>query len=247
VVQADAHEQLGDLKEAARWLDKVPAERTDLALLVRRASLMARQGQVDAGLALVKNGAARGNPDARARLLAQTQVLRDAGRQQAAFDLLGAAVKQSPEDSGLIYEQAMLAEQLKQYDTMETLLREVMRLKADDAQAYNALGYSLAERGVRLDEALKLIQQAMSLAPDDPFILDSLGWVYSDRAGPPTRSSCSSSPTQRARTPRWPPIWARCCGPGPARRGAALLARGAAARTDNPALRETLQRLKVKL
>jgi tetratricopeptide (TPR) repeat protein len=178
VVQADAHEQLGDLKEAARWLDKVPAERTDLALLVRRASLMARQGQVDAGLALVKNGAARGNPDARARLLAQTQVLRDAGRQQAAFDLLGAAVKQSPEDSGLIYEQAMLAEQLKQYDTMETLLREVMRLKADDAQAYNALGYSLAERGVRLDEALKLIQQAVSLAPDDPFILDSLGWVY---------------------------------------------------------------------
>jgi tetratricopeptide (TPR) repeat protein len=248
VVQADAHEQLGDLKEAARWLDKVPAERTDLALLVRRASLMARQGQVDAGLALVKNGAARGNPDARARLLAQTQVLRDAGRQQAAFDLLGAAVKQSPEDSGLIYEQAMLAEQLKQYDTMETLLREVMRLKADDAQAYNALGYSLAERGVRLDEALKLIQQAMSLAPDDPFILDSLGWVYyrQGRAADALKllqQSYAARPHAEVATHLGEVLWAL----GQHDEALRYWREAQRRERDNPALRETLQRLKVKL
>lgn len=219
-----------------------------MALLVRRASLMARQGQVDAGLALVKNGAARGNPDARARLLAQTQVLRDAGRQQAAFDLLGSAVKQTPEDSGLIYEQAMLAEQLKQYDTMETLLREVMRLKADDAQAYNALGYSLAERGVRLDEALKLIQQAVSLAPDDPFILDSLGWVYyrqgrADDALKLLRQSYAARPHAEVATHLGEVLWAL------GRHDEALRYWREAQRRerDNPALRETLQRLKVKL
>ncbi|MCO5977207.1 tetratricopeptide repeat protein [Ideonella oryzae] len=248
VVQADAHEQLGELKEATRWLDKVPAERTDLALLVRRASLMVRQGQVEAGLALVKNGAARGNPDARARLLAQAQVLRDAGRQQAAFDLLGEAVKQSPEDSGLVYEQAMLAEQLKQYDAMEALLREVIRLKADDAQAYNALGYSLAERGVRLDEALKLIQHAVELAPDDPFILDSLGWVYfrqgrADEALKLLKQSYAARPHAEVATHLGEVLWAM------GQRDEALRYwREAQQRErDNTALRETLQRLKVKL
>jgi Flp pilus assembly protein TadD len=174
-------------------------------------------------------------------------VLRDAGRQQAAFDLLGAAVKQSPEDSGLIYEQAMLAEQLKQYDTMETLLREVMRLKADDAQAYNALGYSLAERGVRLDEALKLIQQAMSLAPDDPFILDSLGWVYY-RQG---RAADALKLLQQSYAAR-PHAEVATHGRGAVGLGqhdeALRYWREAQRRErDNPALRETLQRLKVKL
>ena len=248
VVQADAHEQLGELKEAARWLDKVPADRTDLALLVRRASLMVRQGQVDAGLALVKNGAARGNPDARARLLAQAQVLRDAGRQQAAFDLLGEAVKQSPEDSGLVYEQAMLAEQLKQYDTMETLLREVIRLKSDDAQAYNALGYSLAERDLRLDEALKLIQHAVALAPDDPFILDSLGWVYfrqgrADEALKLLQQSYAARPHAEVATHLGEVLWAL------GQRDEAMRYWREAQRRerDNTALRETLQRLKVKL
>jgi Flp pilus assembly protein TadD len=51
-------------------------------------------------------------------------------------------------------------------------------LKPDNAHAYNALGYSLAERGLRLPEALALIKKAVELSPEDPYIMDSLGWVY---------------------------------------------------------------------
>ncbi len=248
IVQADAHEQLGQLGEAVRWLDKVPAERTDLALLVRRASLMARQGQVDAALALVKTGAAQGNPDARARLLGQAQVLRDAGRRPAAYELLKDAVQAAPDDAGLIYEQAMLAEQLKRYPEMESLLREVIRLKPNDAQAYNALGYSLAERGQRLDEARQLIQKAVGLAPDDPFILDSLGWV-AFRQGEPEdalkllRQSYATRPHAEVATHLGEVLWAL------GRHDEALKYwREAQQREpDSEALRETLKRLNVKL
>lgn len=248
IVQADAHEQLGQLGEASRWLDKVPAERTDLALLVRRASLMARQGQVDAGLALVKTGTAKGNPDARARLLGQAQVLRDAGRRPAAYELLKDAVQAAPDDAGLIYEQAMLAEQLKRYDEMEALLREVIRLKPDDAQAYNALGYSLAERGQRLEEARQLIQKAVGLAPDDPFILDSLGWV-AFRQGKPEdaltllRQSYATRPHAEVATHLGEVLWTL------GRHDEALKYwREAQQREpDSDALRETLKRLNVKL
>jgi Flp pilus assembly protein TadD len=60
---------------------------------------------------------------------------------------------------------------------MERLLRQVIALKPDYQHAYNALGYSLAERGIRLPEAKELIQKALAYAPNDPFITDSLGWV----------------------------------------------------------------------
>lgn len=60
---------------------------------------------------------------------------------------------------------------------METTLRSVMAQAPDNHHAYNALGYSLAERNVRLPEALELIDKALKMAPDDPFIMDSMGWV----------------------------------------------------------------------
>jgi Flp pilus assembly protein TadD len=71
----------------------------------------------------------------------------------------------------------MAAEKLDRVDEMETLLRQVIAAKPDFHHAYNALGYSLADRRLRLDEARKLIQKALEFAPNDPFILDSLGWV----------------------------------------------------------------------
>jgi Flp pilus assembly protein TadD len=76
-----------------------------------------------------------------------------------------------------LYDQAMLAEKLGKAEEMENLLRKVMQAKPDYHHAYNALGYSLADRNVRLDEARQLIKQALVYAPDDPFITDSLAWV----------------------------------------------------------------------
>lgn len=248
VQQAEAHEQLGELQAAAAWLDRIPAQRLDLSLLVRRATLTARLGDTEAALAQVRDTAVRGEPDASLRRLAQAQVLRDIGRAEAAYQLLTEALAEQPDEPRLLYEQAMLAERLQRYEPMETLLRRVIVLKPDDAQAYNALGYSMAERNVRLDEARALIQRAVDLAPEDPFILDSLGWVAYrqgrlDEALDLLQKAYHARPHAEVATHLGEVLWMLG-------RHDEALARWREARQrekDNAALRETLQRLKVSL
>ena len=104
-------------------------------------------------------------------------MLRENRQLNTAFDLLGAAIQRQPDDLDLIYDQALIAEKLGKFDDMERLLRQIIKLNPDYHHAYNALGYSLADRGVRLPEARDLIRKALSYAPADPFIEDSLGWV----------------------------------------------------------------------
>ena len=88
-----------------------------------------------------------------------------------------AAAKRFPKNPDLLYDFALLAEKVGRVEVMEKLLREVMALAPDNHHAYNALGYSLAERNVRLQEAYTLIAKALEMAPGDPFIMDSMGWV----------------------------------------------------------------------
>ena len=104
-------------------------------------------------------------------------MLRDVERWREAHELLAQANLRFVDDDRLLYEQAMMAEKIDRLDEMESLLRRVMELKPDNAHAYNALGYSLADRKLRLPEARQLIVRALELAPGDPFITDSLGWV----------------------------------------------------------------------
>ncbi|MCX7145173.1 MAG: tetratricopeptide repeat protein, partial [Sulfuritalea sp.] len=101
----------------------------------------------------------------------------DAGRHADAFAFLAKALEVQPDQPELLYEVALTAEKLGYVDVMERHLRRLIALKPDSAQAYNALGYSLADRNLRLDEAAQLIDKALALTPDDPFILDSKGWV----------------------------------------------------------------------
>jgi tetratricopeptide (TPR) repeat protein len=82
-----------------------------------------------------------------------------------------------PDQPDLLYDYAMLAEKLDRVDILESSLHKLIALKPDYAHAYNALGYSLADRNVRLEEALQYIDKALQLAPDDAFIIDSMGWV----------------------------------------------------------------------
>ncbi|MDF3011567.1 MAG: hypothetical protein K0S03_2363, partial [Burkholderiales bacterium] len=118
------------------------------------------------------------HPDEQVQLLvAEAQLLRDANRHGDAFDLLGEALAKEPEQPELLYDLALTAEKLERYDLLESHLRKLIQVKPDHAHAYNALGYSFAERNTRLPEARKLIEKALELAPEDYFILDSLGWV----------------------------------------------------------------------
>jgi tetratricopeptide (TPR) repeat protein len=140
----------------------------------RRAALLARQGKMGQARELIQQIPASTPDEQRSRVLAEVQLLREHRQWQTAFDLL-AAVNGS--DLDLMYEQAMLAEKLNQLDEMEKLLRQVIAQNPSYYNAYNALGFSLADRNLRLTEAKQLIVKALTFAPDDPFITDSLGWV----------------------------------------------------------------------
>jgi predicted Zn-dependent protease len=140
----------------------------------RRAALLARQGKMGEARELIHQIPANNADEQRSRVLAEVQLLREHRQWQSAFDLLAA---NSGDDIDLIYEQAMLAEKLNKLDEMEKLLRKVIAQNPSYYNAYNALGFSLADRNVRLTEAKQLIVKALTFAPDDPFITDSLGWV----------------------------------------------------------------------
>ena len=173
-------EQLKDYPGALGWLEKLASlsGQTDSAsVLQRRASLLMRQGQMVQARALLQKMPTGTPEEKRTRFMAEAQLLRDAKEWSAAHALLTQANAQIPDDTDLLYEQALLAEKLLRFDEMENLLRRVIQIKPDQQHAYNALGYSLADRNVRLPEARTLIEKALSFTPGDPFITDSLGWV----------------------------------------------------------------------
>lgn len=245
---SQAHLQLGDLKAAQQWADQIPNERSDLSTQLHRAGILARQGQLEQGRTLLRAGPASDQPTARSRLLAEAQLLRENKQWQAAYDMLLAAMRETPDDSTLIYELAMVAERLQRYDDMEALLRRVISLKPDDAAAFNALGYTLAERGIRLDEAELLLQRAAKLSPQDPFIVDSLGWIAfrlgrMDEAQRLLEQAHSRRPHVEVAAHLGEVMWSK----GQREAALRLWREAQSLDADNEVLTETLTRLKVKL
>lgn len=174
-------EERGDLPGALQWLDKVP-ENTDAQTRfnaqLRRAHLTAKGGDL-AGARRLLGEIKPEEPARQAQIMAaEAQLLRDASQEQEAFAVMEAATQRFPKNPDLLYDFALLAEKLGKVDVMEAQLREVMAQAPDNHHAYNALGYSLAERNVRLQEAYGLIAKALAMAPDDPFIMDSMGWIH---------------------------------------------------------------------
>ncbi|WP_298235567.1 tetratricopeptide repeat protein [uncultured Azohydromonas sp.] len=174
---AQAAEQRGDVAQAERWLSGIDDPQRLVEVQSRRALLLAHQGRIEEGRALLHALPERSEEEARTKLLAEVQWLRELKRWDETYMLLARANQRFSADPDLLYEQAMAAEKLDRMDEMERLLRQVIALKPDHQHAYNALGYSLAERNLRLPEARELISKALEMAPGDPFIIDSLGWV----------------------------------------------------------------------
>ena len=173
-------EERGDIKAAVGWLDKLPEgdEKSAFGAQLRRAQLLGKGGDLPAARRLLAS-LKPADPGAQAQVLAaEAQVLRDAGQAEQAFILMQDATKRFPANPDLLYDFALLAEKTGHLEVMEKTLRDVMRLAPDNHHAYNALGYSLAERNVRLEEARALIEKALGMAPEDPFIMDSMGWVH---------------------------------------------------------------------
>ena len=159
------------------WLAKIDDPQRALEVQVRRASLLAREGKVTQAREMIRRLPEKTPEDARLKIMAEAQVLRDVKRWGDANTLLAQANQRYANDVELIYEQSMMLEKLNKLADMERLLRRVIELKPDHQHAYNALGYSLAERNVRLPEARTLIKKALELSPGEPSITDSLGWV----------------------------------------------------------------------
>jgi len=108
----------------------------------------------------------------------EAQLLEDAHDYQGAYQVLNTALAGEPDSAELLYDVAMVAEKLNRLDEVESRLKRVIELKPDNAQALNALGYTLVDRTQRTAEGLQLIEKAHALAPEDPFILDSMGWAH---------------------------------------------------------------------
>ena len=174
---AQVAEKRKDFPAAEAWLAKIdnPAELAQIQ--TRRAFILARQGKLDEARQLIRQLPERSLADVQLKRATEVSLLRELKQYQAASDLLTAALAKMPDDTDLLYEQSMMLEKLGKFAEMERLIRRIMVLKPDYQHAYNALGYSLAERNVRLPEARELIKKALEFAPSDPFIQDSLGWV----------------------------------------------------------------------
>ncbi|MBX9631013.1 MAG: tetratricopeptide repeat protein [Burkholderiales bacterium] len=163
--------------EALGWYGKVMAGEQVVPAAARYAFILAKQNKVAEARTYLQ-GVEVQNPQQRTQLTqAEAQVLREAKAYQESFDLLGNALDQQPDHPDLLYDYAMAAERLDRIDVLEAKLKRLIQLKPDHAQAYNALGYTLADRNIRLKEAREFIEKALKLSPDDPFILDSMGWV----------------------------------------------------------------------
>ena len=174
---ADIAIQRKDDAAAQAWLNHIDNAQEVVGAQTRLAGILARQGKLDEARRLIQNLPGRDPDEVRNKLLTEAQLLRDAKQYQTAYDLLRVATTDAAADSEVLYEQAMLAEKLGEMGEMERLLRAVIAAKPNYQHAYNALGYALADRNERLPEAKQLIQKALELAPGDPFISDSLGWV----------------------------------------------------------------------
>ncbi|NDU92979.1 MAG: tetratricopeptide repeat protein [Ferrovum sp.] len=163
--------------KAAQWFGKVDGGEQLTSARIQVALMWAHQNQLQKALEILHAVPATTPEQQEQKVLAEEQMRRDAGDNQGAFDTLTQALQIVPNSPDLLYERAIVADKLNRMDVLEQDLRQVILLRPQYAHAYNALGYSLADRSMRLEEALGLIQKALSLAPNDPFIMDSLGWV----------------------------------------------------------------------
>jgi len=171
-----AQEQ-GFFEDAVSLLDKIKEPTARHNARVRQAAIRAQQGRIDDAVALLDSSDPQSLEEEVLTASAGAQMLRDANRSLEAIKRLEAANVRLPDNIEIKYELGMLYERNQRLNDTERLLREVIALDPGHAHSYNALGYSFADRNQRLPEALKLITRALEISPNDPFIMDSMGWI----------------------------------------------------------------------
>ncbi len=171
------HEERKNYDEALKWYAGVGSGERYLSAQGRYAAVLVKQGKLPEARRHLQSIKPADEAQRIQLVQAEANLLRDAQAYTDAYDLLGKALEGTPDSVDLLYEQAMMAEKIDRVEVMERNLRKVIEIQPDHAHAYNALGYSLADRNQRLPEARKLIEKALELSPQDGYIVDSLGWV----------------------------------------------------------------------
>ena len=244
---AQIAQKKGQLDRANQWLAQMPAGADPIKLASRQADLLAQQGRMDEARQVLAQIKPTNAEQALRKVLAQSFWLREHRDAQAAYVLVRAAVDKQPNNTELLTELSLVCEKLKRFDEMEALLRQLMALAPEEAHAYNALGYSLADRNIRLEEALKLIEKAVELAPQDAYIQDSLGWVKF-RLGLQTealtllRAAYKAKPDAEIAAHLGEVLWVM----GQQREAGTFWREGLLLKADNETLLETLKRFNFK-
>lgn len=252
MILAQLAEDRNDTPGALHWLEKIGADETHgpayFSALLKRAQLVAKQGNLPAAQKLLQEYASDSAEQQAQIVQAQALILREAGLERAALAALEAGRKRFPDHTELLYDYAMAAEKQQQHKQMEAVLRRIIKLEPQKPHAYNALGYSLADRNLRLPEARTLIAQALKLAPQDPFIMDSMGWVEFrlgklQEAETLLRRAYALRPDVEIATHLGEVLWAS----GKKDEAQQLWRAALAKEPGNAALKSTLERLKVRL
>lgn len=164
--------------KALEWYGKIDKSNQHyLEAQLATASIIAQTKNTDAAISMLDNLAELTAVQEIVVAQAQASLLVQDKRHQEAFELIKKTINTIPNTPQLIYDYAMAAERIGKLDLMENELRKVIQLQPDFSAAYNALGYSFADRNINLKEAKTLIETAQKLSPSDHYILDSLGWV----------------------------------------------------------------------
>jgi len=170
-------ESRNDVDAALAAYEQVDRGEHHVNAQVRAAVLMAENGDVAAARRHLHALRGRNRSEsvriyrAEAEILARREMLEEA---KSVYD---AALEEFPHDSGLLYARAMLSVRMDRIDLVEADLRDILGREPDNADALNALGYTLADRTDRYQEAYELIKRAYELKPDDHYVVDSMGWV----------------------------------------------------------------------
>lgn len=247
LLKAEIAEKQQDYIAANAWIDRIDNPEEIMAAQMRRASVLARQGRLDEARALLRNQPERRPDDARLKLISEAQLLREFKAWREAYQVYGEAVQRFPQDTELLYEQAMMGDKAGQPADMERLLRQLIAIDPNHHHAYNALGYSLADRNERLPEAKQLIEKAVSMAPNDAYIQDSLGWVEfrlgnTERALNILRDAYGKRPDPEIAAHLGEVLWVK----GQRDDARRVWREGLALAGDNETLKSTLKRLNVE-
>ncbi len=248
LLSAQIAEQRKQPALAEQWLDKADPKREKIAIQTQHAHLLIKQGKVDQARAVLRGLPETEPRDAILKAQAEAQLMRDLRKWDEAYKVLAQANARFTDDSDLLYDQAMMAEKLNKLEDMERLLRKVIELTPDSANAYNALGYSLADRGLRLVEARELLTKALTLRPGDPFITDSMGWLEyrtgrTNEAVELLREAYQARPDAEIAAHLGEVLWSQ----GKQAEARQLWQEALGRDADNDALKDTLARFKVSL